>query len=48
EDRPEVAGVLIIAEGARDPNVREEIHTAVQTLLNIPSSKITVRVMGGP
>ncbi|MDP4159034.1 MAG: stage III sporulation protein AH, partial [Bacillota bacterium] len=47
EDRPEVAGVLIIAEGARDPNVREEIHTAVQTLLNIPSSKITVRVMGG-
>ncbi|OLN32199.1 stage III sporulation protein AH [Desulfosporosinus metallidurans] len=48
EDRPEVAGVLIIAEGARDPKVREEIHTAVQTLLNIPSARITVRVMGGP
>ncbi|HEY8909738.1 MAG TPA: stage III sporulation protein AH [Desulfosporosinus sp.] len=47
EDRPEIAGVLVIAEGARDPNVREGIHTAVRTLLNIPSSKITVVPMGG-
>ena len=47
EDRPEIAGVLIIAEGARDPNVREGIHTAVQTLLNITSNKITVVPMGG-
>lgn len=47
EDRPEIAGVLIIAEGARDPNVREGIHTAVRTLLNISSNKITVVPMGG-
>jgi len=47
EDRPEIAGVLIIAEGARDPKVREAIHTAVQTLLNIPGAKITVVPMGG-
>ena len=47
EDRPEVAGVLIIAEGASDPKVREEIHTAVQTLLSIPSAKIKVVPMGG-
>lgn len=49
ENRPEVAGILIIAEGARDPNVREGIHTAVQTLLNIPSTKINVvpMTMGG-
>jgi stage III sporulation protein AG len=47
EDRPEVAGVLIIAEGASDPKVREEIHTSVQTLLNIPSAKIKVVPMGG-
>ncbi|HWQ43030.1 MAG TPA: stage III sporulation protein AH [Desulfosporosinus sp.] len=46
EDRPEIAGVLIIAEGARDPNVREGIHTAVRTLLNISSNKITVVPMG--
>ena len=47
EDRPEIAGVLVIAQGARDPNVREAIHTAVQTLLNIPSARITVVPMGG-
>ena len=47
EDRPEIAGVLVIAEGARDPKVREGIHTAVQTLLNISSNKITVVPMGG-
>lgn len=47
EDRPEIGGVLVIAEGARDPKVREGIHTAVQTLLSIPSARITVVPMGG-
>lgn len=47
EDRPEIGGVLVIAEGARDPKVREGIHTAVQTLLNVPSARITVVPMGG-
>lgn len=46
EDRPEIGGVLVIAEGARDPKVREGIHTAVQTLLSIPSARITVVPMG--
>lgn len=47
EDRPEIAGVLVIAEGAKDPKVREGIHSAVQTLLNVPSARITVVPMGG-
>ncbi|SHN78548.1 stage III sporulation protein AH [Desulfitobacterium chlororespirans] len=47
EERPNVAGVLIIAEGASDPNVRENIHNAVRTLLDIPSDKINVQPMGG-
>lgn len=47
EDRPTVAGVLIIAEGARDPNIRENIHNAVKTLLDIPTQKITVQPMEG-
>jgi len=47
EDRPEVAGVMIIAEGARDAKVRENIHSAVQILLGIPGTKITVVPMGG-
>jgi stage III sporulation protein AG len=47
EERPSVAGILIIAEGASDPKVRENIHNAVRTLLDIPTSKITVQPMGG-
>lgn len=47
EERPEIAGVLIVAEGARDAQVREAIHTAVRTLLNIPAAKIAVQPMGG-
>lgn len=47
EDRPEIAGVLVIAEGAKDAKVREGVHSAVQTLLNIPSARITVVPMGG-
>jgi stage III sporulation protein AG len=47
EERPTVAGILIIAEGASDPKVRENIHTAVRTLLDIPASKINVQPMGG-
>ena len=46
EDRPEIAGVLVIAEGAKEPKVREGVHSAVQTLLNIPSARITVVPMG--
>jgi stage III sporulation protein AG len=47
EERPTVAGVLIIAEGAQDPNIRENIHNAVKTLLDIPTQKISVQPMGG-
>lgn len=47
EERPTVAGVLIIAEGAKDPQIRENIHNAVKTLLDIPTNKITVQPMEG-
>lgn len=47
EERPQVAGVLVIAEGAKDPRIKEEIHTALKTLLDIPATKITVEAMGG-
>lgn len=39
---PEVAGVLVLAEGAKDPELRETLARAVETLLNIPSYKVTV------
>lgn len=47
ENRPEVAGVLVIAEGANNPLIKEEINSAVKTLLNISASKIQVEPMGG-
>ena len=47
EEKPEVAGVLVIAQGASDPKVKEGIHVAVRTLLNIPASKVIVEPMGG-
>lgn len=47
EESPAVAGVLVIAEGAKEAKVREGIHNAVRTLLNIPTNKITVEAMGG-
>lgn len=47
EERPELAGVLVIAEGAKDPVIKESIHMALKTLLDIPAAKITVEAMGG-
>lgn len=47
EERPEVAGVLIIAQGANDPKVKEQIFEAVKTLLNIQPAKISVAPLGG-
>ncbi|MDD2234209.1 MAG: stage III sporulation protein AH [Desulfitobacteriaceae bacterium] len=47
EERPEVAGVLVIAEGAKDPIIKETIHMSLKTLLDIPAVKISVEAMGG-
>lgn len=40
--RAEVAGVLIVAEGARSPAVRARLHSAAATALNIPAHRIAV------
>lgn len=39
---PNVTGVLVVAEGARDPVVKEKILTAAATLLNIPAHRVSV------
>ncbi len=39
---PQVKGVLVVAEGASDSNVKERIMRAVATLLDIPASKVLV------
>jgi stage III sporulation protein AG len=40
--RPEIAGVLVLAEGAQNPSLREGLMRAVATVLAVPAHKITV------
>lgn len=42
ELEPAVKGVLVVAEGASDPQVREKLARSVQVLLDIPLHKIQV------
>lgn len=46
---PQISGVLVVAEGAKNPYVLERIQKSVQTLLGIPVGKIRVEpsVKGG-
>ena len=46
EMRPEVAGVMVVAEGANDILIREKISQGVQTVLNIPAHRVTVLPKG--
>ena len=46
EIRPQVVGVMIVAQGANNPLTKEEISKAVQTLLNIPAHRVTVLPKG--
>lgn len=39
---PEVVGVLVVADGANDPVIREKLINATATLLNISSYKVEV------
>ncbi len=39
---PEVKGVVIVADGASDPVIRESLFKAVQALLDVPAHKIQV------
>ena len=49
EVNPEINGVLVVAEGAGDARVREELTRTVQIVLNVPSHKVMVmpKVKGG-
>ena len=43
---PRVCGVIVIAEGAGDIRVKNDLQTAVQTLLGVEASKVGVYRMG--
>lgn len=40
--KPEISGVMIVAEGADSSKVKYEIHQAVSSLLNLPIHKLSV------
>ncbi|QGG46556.1 hypothetical protein [Heliorestis convoluta] len=42
EMRYEIAGVLIIADGAKDSAIKEKISRAVCTLLDVPAHKVSI------
>ncbi len=42
EKNPEILGVLVVADGARSPELREKLTNATATLLNIPVYKVQV------
>lgn len=42
EVKPPVKGVLIVAQGAENPTLKEKIYRAVKTVLGIPGNKIEV------
>ncbi|MGE5631927.1 MAG: stage III sporulation protein AG [Caulobacteraceae bacterium] len=42
EINPEIKGVIVVAEGAKDAKVKLKISEAVQTVLDIPAYRVTV------
>jgi stage III sporulation protein AG len=42
---PSIGGVMVVAEGAANPELKEKIHNAVKTVLNLPTHKVTVMPM---
>ncbi|MGD0152161.1 MAG: stage III sporulation protein AG [Thermacetogeniaceae bacterium] len=46
DKHPEIAGVLVLAEGASNPDLRERLIQAVQTVLDVPSYRVMVLPKG--
>ncbi len=42
EINPQVKGVIVVAEGAKNPKVKLKLTQAVQTVLDIPAYRVTV------
>ncbi len=42
EINPEIKGVIVVAEGAKDSKIKLKISRAVQTVLDIPAHRVTV------
>lgn len=45
EEQPRIAGVMIVAQGAENPAIKEQITSAVAAALNLPAHRIRVLPM---
>lgn len=43
--KPQVSGVIVACKGGGNANVKEQVYTAVSTVLNIPVNRICVAVL---
>ncbi|HHT51302.1 MAG TPA: hypothetical protein GXZ78_07570 [Eubacteriaceae bacterium] len=42
ENRPEIKGVVVVAEGAHDATIKYQLNKAVQIALDLPSHKVVI------
>lgn len=42
QNRPEIKGIMVVAEGAHDPAIKYRLDEAVQTALDLPSHKVVI------
>src|SRR5690554_1391136 len=42
ENRPEIKGVMVVAEGAQNPDIKYQLSQAVQVTLDLPSFKVVI------
>lgn len=42
---PAIGGIMVVAEGADNAEVRERVQNAVKTVLNVPANKVSVMPM---
>ena len=42
ENRPEIKGVMVVADGAQIPEIKYQLNQAVQTALDLPSHKVVI------
>lgn len=44
ENMPEISGVMVVADGAKNPEIKYQLSQAVQTALGLPSHKVVIYV----
>lgn len=42
EKKPKIRGVMVVAEGADNPDIKYQLNQAVQTALDLPSHKVVI------